>query len=375
MGLLSYRMKFFFNCIFLCLCTNLLFGQFSAREYFKFGKNKYDEGKYYEAVDFLDKALGQDPNYENALYLRGVSFLSLKQYKLAIDDFTRIIEKRNNYDMYTAEYFLKRAVARMELQNYDLAEKDFNMALKLKPNDSEIYCEFSRYKFLTYFDKNEAIREINKAILLDPGIPDYYIRRAEYKLALAKFNPRSSEIYESALRDASKAIEMEPDNVDYLLVRTMVNKERGEQMEAVTDYNRMIELNPNSVEAYTERGIIKMQNDLYKSAILDFTKSIELNGNIEQNYRYRALCRHNSLDFSGAFDDYSQSIRLLLEQLNISEGDDKERVKRILADTYLKRGVAATSMGNSMNACADFKMAYDLGSSLGLNYLRKYCGI
>jgi len=375
MGLLSYRMKFLLSGIFLFFCANLVFAQFSPREYFKFGKNKFDEGKYYEAIDFLDKAIKVDPDYENAIYLRGVSFLSLKQYKLAIEDFSRIINKKSHYDQYTADYFLKRAVSRMELQEYNLAEKDFNMALKLNPNDSKIYCEFSRYKFLTYYEKNEAVREINKAILLDPEIPDYYIRRAKYKLAMAKFNPRSSEIYESALRDANKAIEMDPDNVDYLMVRTEVNKERGEQMAAVTDYNRMIELNPNRVEAYTERGIIKMQNDLYKSAIQDFTKSIQLNKNIEQNYRYRALCRHNSLDFNGAYEDYSQSISLLQEQLNVSEGDEKDRVKRILADTYLKRGVAATSLGNSMNACADFKMAYDLGSNLGLNYLRKYCGI
>lgn len=368
-------MRFFFCCIFLCLFANLLFGQFSAREYFKFGKNKFDEGKYYEAIDFLDKAIREDPDYENALYLRGQSFLSLKQYKLACDDFSMIIEKRKNHDLYTAEYFLKRAVARMELHEYELAEKDFNIALKLRPNDSETHSEFSRYKFITYHDKNEAIREINKAIQLDPGIADYYVRRAEYKIALGKFHPRSSEIYESALRDASKAIEMDPDNVDYYMVRTIVNKELGEQLAAVNDYNRMIELNPNKIEAYTERGIIKMQNDLYKSAIRDFTKSIELNENNEQNYRYRALCRHNSLDFSGAYEDYSRSIKLLQEQLNFTEDDEKDRIKRILADTYLKRGVAATSLGNAMNACADFKMAYDLGSNLGLNYLRKYCGI
>jgi tetratricopeptide (TPR) repeat protein len=159
------------------------------------------------------------------------------------------------------------------------------------------------------------------------------------------------------------------------MVRTIVNKERGEQMEAVHDYNKMIELDPEQVEAYMERGIIKMQNDLYKSAIRDFTKSIELKDNNEQNYRYRALCRHNSLDFSGAYEDYSRSIKLLQEQYNFSEDEEKERIKRILADTYLKRGVAATSLGNSFNACSDFKMAYDLGSNLGLNYLRKYCGI
>ena len=368
-------MKFSVFVLFLCLHASLLFGQYSAREYFKFGKNKYYEGKYYEAIDFLDKAIKEDAGYENALFLRGKSFLRLEQYKLAIGDFDKIIGNRDNYEGYSAEFFMNRAIALTELQDYDAAEKDFNFALKLRPDDPEIYNAYSRYKFLTYHDKNEAIREINKAIQLDPGKADYYVHRAEYKVALAKFHPRSNEIYESALLDATKAIELDPDNVDFYMVRTFVNKERGEQMEAVTDYNRMIELNPNKIEAYTERGILKMQNDLYKSAIQDFSKSIELNANAEQNYRYRALCRHNSLDFSGAYDDYSRSIKLLQEELNYSEGDNQEKIKRILADTYLKRGVAATSMGNSFNACSDFKMAYDLGSNLGLNYLRKYCGI
>jgi len=368
-------MRFILSFIFLCFYANLLYGQFTSREYFKFGKNKFDEGKYFEAVDFLDKAVDEDPAYENAIFLRGQSFLALKRYKLAIDDFTKIINQRSNYDLYSAEYFLKRAEARTEIQEFELAEKDFNMAIKLRPDYPEIYYKYSKYKFITYHDKNEAIREINRAIRLNPGVPEYYIRRAEYKIALAKFHPRSHDIYESALRDATKAIEMEPENVEFYMVRTVVNKELGEQMAAVYDYNKMIELNPEQVEAYTERGIIKMQNDLYNSAIRDFTKSIELNQNNEQSYRYRALCRHNSLDFSGAFDDYSRSIKLLREQYNFSENEEKERIKRILADTYLKRGVAATSMGNSFNACADFKMAYDLGSNLGLNYLRKYCGI
>jgi tetratricopeptide (TPR) repeat protein len=353
----------------------LLFGQFSAREYFKFGKSKFDEGKYFETIDFLDKALHEDPKYESALFLRGKSFLNLKQYKLAIDDFSKIIEQREIHDSYSADYFMNRGIARTEMQLYDMAEKDFMVAMDLRPDDPEIHYAYSRYKFLTYHDKNEAIREINKAIQIDSQNPEYYVRRAEYKVALAKFHPRGSEIYESALLDATRAIELDPDNVDFYMVRTMVNKERGEQMAAVTDYNRMIELNPERIEAYTERGILKMQNDLYKSAIQDFSKSIELNANVEQNYRYRALCRHNSLDFSGAYDDYSRSIKLLQEEFNLAEGDPKERLKRVLADTYLKRGVAATSMGNSYNACSDFKMAYDLGSGLGLNYLRKYCGI
>jgi hypothetical protein len=51
------------------------FGQFTAREYFKFGKSKFDDRKYFEAIDFLDKAIALDPAYENIrrLYSRILS--------------------------------------------------------------------------------------------------------------------------------------------------------------------------------------------------------------------------------------------------------------------------------------------------------------
>ena len=102
----------------LTFVTTQVFGQFTAREYFKFGKSKFDDSKYFEAVDFLDKAIKLDPSYENALFLRAESFLALKKYKLAIGDYTSVIKNRKTYDSYTAEYFLKRAVAKMEIKDY-----------------------------------------------------------------------------------------------------------------------------------------------------------------------------------------------------------------------------------------------------------------
>ncbi len=368
-------MRVIVGCIILFFYANLLFGQFVADEYYEFGKNKFDEGKFFEAIDFLDKAIKRNPNYVDAIFLRGQSFLALKRYKLAIEDFNQIIDRRKTYDPNSAVHFLNRAITWLEMEEFDLAERDFFMALKLRPDYPDIYYEFARFKFITYYDKNEAIKEINKAIKINPDEPAYYCRRAEYKASMAKFHPDSKKIYESALNDASIAIEMDSNNFNFYQVRTMVNKEKGDPLEAVNDYNKMIEINPYEYESYTERGIIKMQNDLYQSAIRDFTMSINLNLKNEQNYRYRALCRHNILDFSGAYEDYSQSIDLLRDQLKYLNGEEYDNLKRILADTYLKRGAAATSMGNSFNACSDFRMAYDLGSNLGLNYLRKYCGI
>lgn len=359
--------------IILIFLSVQVFGQFSAREYFKFGKNKYDEGKYFEAIDFLDKAIKLDPAYENALFLRAESFLSLQKYKLAIDDYTRVIKVRKTSDSYTAEYFLKRAVAKMESKDFRGAYQDFSSAFKIIPEYVEGHYEYSRFKYLTLKDKTEAIREINKAIELDNKAGKYYARRAEYKAHISKYDYEGDKYLQEAVEDLNIAVSLEGENVQFRQLRSAYNKELGEPDEAIEDYDVMIEINPDRVEAYTERGLIEMQNDQYKEAISDFSKSIELQPRKEYNYRYRGLCKHNILDFGGAYNDYTKSIELLHEALKSSE--DSVKLRKILADTYIKRGAAATSLGNTFNSCSDFRMAYELGSKIGLNYLRKYCGI
>lgn len=347
--------------------------QFSAREYFKFGKNKFDDGKYFEAIDFLDKAIQLDPAYENALFVRAESFMALQKYQLAVDDYTKVIDNRQTQDSYSAQYFLNRAIAKMETKDYRGSYQDFSTAFRLVPIYADGHYEYSRFKYLTLKDKNEAIKEINKAIEINPQDARYYARRAQYRAHVAKFDYDGENILTSAVADLDLAIQMEPDNVEFRRLRSEYNKELGEPDEAIEDYDVMIEINPNRVEAYTERGLIEMQNDQYTEAINDFTKSIELQPNKEYNYRYRGLCRHNIQDFGGAYKDYTTSIQLLHEALKSTE--DTIKIKKILADTYVKRGAAATSLGNTYNSCEDFRMAYELGSKIGLNYLRKYCGI
>jgi len=357
----------------LTFVTTQVFGQFTAREYFKFGKSKFDDGKYFEAVDFLDKAIKLDPAYENALFVRAESFLALKKYKLAIADYTNVIKNRKTYDSYTAEYFLKRAVAKMEIKDYRSAYGDFSTAFKIVPEYADGFYEYSRFKYLTLKDKREAIKEVNKAIVMNSQDARFYARRAEYKAHIAKFDYDGENILKDAVKDMNVAVRLDGSNVDYRELRSTYNKELGEPIVAIEDYDVMIEINPGRVESYTERGLIEMQNDQYDKAINDFSKSIELQPNKEYNYRYRGLCKHNTLDFGGAYDDYTQSIKLLHEELKITA--DSIKLKKILADTYIKRGAAATSLGNTFNSCSDFRMAHELGSKIGLNYLRKYCGI
>lgn len=340
---------------------------------FKLGKDKYQENKYFEAIDLLDQAISRDSAFVNAIYYRGLSFQKIDQHKLAIPDFTFVIDNLTTLDREVAVYFLHRAVSFSKIRDISSAEEDFTMALKLKPDYHEAYCELARHYFTFLNDKNKAISALDHAIQYAPENSQYYVLRAEYKAYQARFRINNKDLYESAVRDVTFAIDFDPGNFDYYLLRSQYNRERGEPEEAILDYNQMIRLEPDRVEGYIERGIVKMQGDQYMSAIEDFTRSIELSPAQEKCYRYRALCKYNVLDYSGAFQDYSISIDLQTKAYK--EAPNDKEIRRLLADTYIKRGASTVMQGNTYNACSDFRSAYQLGSRIGYNYLRKYCGI
>ena len=358
---------------FFLLVFHNTYAQYSANEYYDFGRSKINDGKYFEAVDFLNRAIESDPEFESARFFRGEAYYELGDYKQAISDYDYVIDRKMTIDETVAIFFLKRGIAKTEYREFESAEMDLSMAIELDPLYADAYFARSRLKFLTLKDKIKAINDIDISIRIDPEIPGYFVRRAKYKAYLSRYGFDQGPMLESAIRDLSFAVYLDPDDYQLYKLRSQYNKELGDPLAAVEDYNKMIDLRPDLDAPYSERGIIKMQYDDYESAIDDFSHSIELSPEKENNYRFRGLCFYNTLNYQEAFENYSHSIILLHSEYEIST--EKIQVQRLLADTYLKRGVASTSMGNPSYACEDFRRALELGSKKGRNYMRKFCGL
>ncbi len=347
------------------------FAQNSALECYNAARLKYEDGVYPMTIELLNRSLSYDSSFADAYFLLGKTCLDLGQNDSAIAELSQAINKAPAGEPSVSEYYLYRGIAYMGNKEYFLAGKDFEKAKDLNPSDPEIYFEDSKLKYISRKDKSEAITDLDKAIQLDPDYAPYYQKRAEYKYYLARFDFSSDKLLESAIRDMTFAISLDPGNYDYYRFRSDMYKQAGDPDLAVQDYTEMIHLKPEKFQAYTDRGIIRMQNDEYKDAISDFSNAIEINPDDNKNYRYRGLCRYNSSDYRGAYQDFSSAIMMLSKQK--FPVADIPRMQRILADTYLKRGVSSVSMGDNYGACHDFRKAFDLGSHLGLNYYKKYC--
>ncbi len=125
-------------------------------------------------------------------------------------------------------------------------------------------------------DLEEAVRLCRIGLTSDPGNAGFYRRRAEAYLLQERFD--------KALADYTKAIEMEPSNVEYYLARAQFHGQQRPD-EALRDYTKAIELDPSSWEAYEGRaevllGFVGGGNlpdiDKAERALPDLLKAIEL---------------------------------------------------------------------------------------------------
>jgi len=86
---------------------------------------------------------------------------------------------------------------------------------------------------------------------------------------------------EKALEDFNRAIQLEPQLPDGYLGRANTLNTIGRYEEALQDYDRAIEIDPNQANAYINRGSAFSHLGQYEKAIADYEKGLELDPKID----------------------------------------------------------------------------------------------
>ncbi|HLO85327.1 MAG TPA: tetratricopeptide repeat protein [Nostocaceae cyanobacterium] len=121
---------------------------------------------------------------------------------------------------------------------------------------------------------------------------------------------RQSHQYMYALDDLTKAIELAPDEAEYLTDRGATYRVMKQYPEALLDLNKAIELNPKSEWAFANRGLVYHFMERYPEALLDFNEAIKLNSQytsalVSRGKTYRLMARYPE-----ALQDLNQAIEL-----------------------------------------------------------------
>lgn len=206
-----------------------------------------------------------------------------------------------------------------------------------------------------YIEK--AMRDFSKAIELDPTYVGAYINRA-----VLLYNTGRAE---QALEDFHKALALDPTNKDGLLGRANTLSTLQRFAEALPDYNKYIELYEADWKTYLWRGIAYSKIQQHHKALSDFERANQLNPNDYEPYLWLGITYYY-------LQNYEHALKLLSQSIDFQPSR---------YDTYVWRGLVYQQLKDFEKAIVDFTRAIELNPSelssyynrsLAYNALGKY---
>ncbi len=160
---------------------------------FELGK----EGKFQEAIEYFEKAIELDPNYDKAYYYMGAAYEKLENYEKAINCY----EKAVNINPKSAEALSRIGLCYESLDEIQKAIEAYERVIKVDPKLNDAWYNIGiNYKKLNKSDK--AMEYFEKAVELDPHdvdawghIVSVYLDQNDYKKAIEVCERAGNEGY------------------------------------------------------------------------------------------------------------------------------------------------------------------------------------
>jgi tetratricopeptide (TPR) repeat protein/V8-like Glu-specific endopeptidase len=288
-----------------------------------------------EAIQYLNAALVDRPDYAYAFFLRGYLHGRNQNHQAALSDYNRAITLNPNL----VEAYRNRGILKsMQLQDHSGAVADFSKAIAIDPQFADAYIGRALVKQQHLQDYTGAMQDYNKAIALNDTIPEAFIGRGILK-------QQNLQDYKGALQDYDRAIALNPNYLEAYLMRGFFKQVAFQDTTgALADYNRMIEIDGQYAEGYHGRGLLKaLYVKDYPGALADYNKAIAINSRYVEAYINRGILKAGQLkDYQGALADYNRAIA----------------VNPKSASAYQNRGLLKTQhLKDNQGAMADFDRA------------------
>ena len=198
--------------------------------------------------------------------------------------------------------------------------------------------------------------------------------------------------YDGALASYNKAIDIDPDNVNYLNARGITYTNKGDDEHALADFESCLKMRPNFSNGFNNRGVIFMRKGDLPRAFDEFNQAVNFSasGNPSRQIHLYNRARVEGLQkkFDAALADYADALKVNPDNLQISNYrcvtyTDMGKFDEALADcnavlakspkstyTLTSRANAALGKGDLDAALNDYNQVLKINP----NYVRAYAG-
>src|SRR5690606_36520069 len=298
-------------------------GQSYFKDY-RNGEQFFAEQKYNEAIESFTNVINAKNDHDRAYNYRGLCYLNTEAFDKAAADFKKALEIKEK----TEEYHLNFGKALSQLQKYDEAIAAFDIAIDRDKKLVGAYQEktLAQMKAKRFMD---AVSTAEQLLSIEKNGANYYLlgvaqdsskmfKEAAYSYDRAKFydsklvgayiglahsNMKLNK-YEDALKHADKALELSPDNIEALRVRSATNEANKNLQAAIDDYSKIVLIEPSTVYHYITRAELYEKIGQNPNAIADYTKAISINKENANLYFKRGALHEKMSNFKAAIKDY-----------------------------------------------------------------------
>ncbi|GII33658.1 tetratricopeptide repeat protein [Planotetraspora mira] len=284
---------------------------------------------------------------------------SERAFKLGFDQNGRALIELRQGRVASALHLVESAI--------DLAERDLPEGVHpvhrmvLFANRAQLLARTGRAK--------DALRDLDRAIAIDPCFPDHYLDRgnlllelgrpddalADYETAMRVSPPLPEAYYnraelrlaagdlESARADLDHVLELDPGYLNAYVNRAGILEMLGEHDAAREDVAAGLALDPGNAHLHGVLGQLETAAGRFADAGKAFDAAVEADPGLASAWANRAILRYESGDAAGAVDDLTRAIEL---------GDDPA--------LYFNRATALDALGRAEEAGLDLRRACDL---------------
>lgn len=190
-----------------------------------------------------------------------------------IDACTRVVSGSGIEPMEKGVAYRIRGTLRMEAGASEEAIRDFNNAIALNPKDDKAYSGRGTLR-LAAGNHSAAISDFDRAIALKPGLINYLVLRGHALLVAGKLD--------AAIDNFDQAIARSPKNSVALNNRGLAYRKKGDMERAITDFTAAIAASPVYALAYNNRGYAFEAMGKKAEAVQDFRRALSIDPSLSR---------------------------------------------------------------------------------------------
>jgi tetratricopeptide (TPR) repeat protein len=265
------------------------------------GNLSYMKGKVPEAVDYYNKIIELEPNYQNVYINKGNALCDLNKFDEALHCYDKAISIDDSLIALN-----NKAIVLYNQKQYDQAIDLYNRAIQIDPFYVNAYNNLGNvYKHLNRYD--EAITMYDKAIFKNPEyfyahfnkgltleLKKNFTQAIECFNSVLKLNPKFTEAYnnkgacyfktndfKAAIQCFDEALIHLVDDPKILFNKAVTWEKHGNQRMALDTYDKILQSNPHHADSLINKGNIFKSLKKYKDAESCYFKVIN---NVQNNF-------------------------------------------------------------------------------------------